>query len=83
MSEQPTKKFTFQYTVISRHFVQADSVEEARMELNFQTISESDFTLAEVAAIWDEVAEEMTGEAKAIYHNPLVSMDEGRTIKIS
>ena len=64
MSEQSNKKFTFQYVVVSRHFVQADSAQEARMELNFQTIYESGFTLVEVAAIRDEVAEAQTGEPK-------------------
>ena len=34
------------------------------MELNFQTIYESGFTLVEVAAIRDEVAEAQTGEPK-------------------
>ena len=82
MSEQSSKKFTFQYVVVSRHFVQADTAKEARMDLNLQTIYESDFTLVEVAAIWDEVAEAQTGEFHAIYENPLISANKGRTIEL-
>jgi hypothetical protein len=82
MSETSTEKYTFQYIVVSRHFVRANSASDARKELNFQTLYESDFTSVEVAAIWDEEAEALTGEAQAIYENPLISMDKGRTIEL-
>jgi hypothetical protein len=82
VSEKTTEKFTYQYIVVSRHFVRANSALEAREELDLQTLYESDFASVEVAAIWDEEAEKLTGEPQAIYENPLVSRDEGRTIEL-
>ena len=82
MSEKTTEKFTFQYVVVSRHFVRANSASEARKELDFRTLYESDFTSVEISAIWDEEAEALTGEPQAIYENPHISMDKGRTIEL-
>jgi hypothetical protein len=80
MSTHP--KFTFEYILVTHHFVQADTATDAPEELNFRTLDEGDFMHVDVSAVWDEVAEAFSGVAQTIYQNPEISIEKRRVIEL-
>jgi hypothetical protein len=82
MNRNPKAKFTFEYTVVTHHVVQADTEEEARELLRSLSLEDGDYMHIDMSAIWDEAAEEVTGEPHTIYLNPDISIDKRRTIEL-
>lgn len=80
MNTVHSTKFTYQYPVVTQHFVCADNEEQARALLNLEKIGSSSTTSAEITAIWENEAERHRGHPVAIYESPEVSGLTSRTI---
>ena len=75
-------QITIGYKAVFCVDVKADTEEEVRELLRSLPLEDGDYMHVDMSAIWDEAAEELTGEPHTIYLNPEISIEKRRTIEL-